>query len=138
MCDFHLSMLFEIKRLPYLILYSPGAVGKYETLTVPSLLSMQLMSALLGPSTAKASPPAPAPRLGRCKKMKCNFNSQSCFIIMFVSKIIFSENCLISCKMNEKCNIKNQVLLFIENVIGKSCSPKSIDTYSYSTSFEIS
>ena len=44
-----------------LILYSPGAVGRQDTLTVPSLLSMQLISALLGPSTAKASPPAPAP-----------------------------------------------------------------------------
>ena len=44
-----------------LILYSPGAVGRYDTLTVPSLLSIQLISALEGPSTAKAKPPAPAP-----------------------------------------------------------------------------
>ena len=43
------------------ILYSPGAVGKYETDTVPSLLSWQEISALLGPSTAKDNPPAPAP-----------------------------------------------------------------------------
>lgn len=40
------------------ILYSPGAVGKYVTETVPSLLSWQLMSALLGPSTANERPPA--------------------------------------------------------------------------------
>jgi hypothetical protein len=40
------------------ILYSPGAVGKYDTDTVPSLLSWQLISALLGPSTAKDRPPA--------------------------------------------------------------------------------
>ena len=40
------------------ILYSPGAVGKYDTETVPSLLSWQLISALLGPSTAKDKPPA--------------------------------------------------------------------------------
>jgi hypothetical protein len=39
------------------ILYSPGAVGKYDTDTVPSLLSWQLISALLGPSTAKDKPP---------------------------------------------------------------------------------
>ena len=39
------------------ILYSPGAVGKYDTDTVPSLLSWQLISALLGPSTARDKPP---------------------------------------------------------------------------------
>jgi hypothetical protein len=38
-------------------LYSPGAKGKYETDTVPSLLSWQLISALLGPSTASDNPP---------------------------------------------------------------------------------
>ena len=43
------------------ILYSPGAVGRKLTLTVPSLLSWQDISALLGPSTASANPPAPAP-----------------------------------------------------------------------------
>lgn len=39
------------------ILYSPGAVGKYDTDTVPSLLSWQLIAALLGPSTASDKPP---------------------------------------------------------------------------------
>ena len=42
------------------ILYSPGAVGRYETEIVPSLLSWQEISALLGPSTDNESPPAPA------------------------------------------------------------------------------
>jgi hypothetical protein len=39
------------------ILYSPGAVGRYDTETVPSLLSWQLISALLGPSTDSERPP---------------------------------------------------------------------------------
>merc|ERR1719334_1509666 len=42
------------------ILYSPGAVGRYDTLQVPSLLSWQVISALEGPSTARAKPPGPA------------------------------------------------------------------------------
>ena len=56
---------FTAKGLPLICLsanlhdtlYSPGAVGRNETETVPSLLSWQLISALLGPSTASDRPP---------------------------------------------------------------------------------
>lgn len=51
------------------ILYSPGAVGRYDTETVPSLLSWQLISALLGPSTAIDNPPAPAPKQKKNKNL---------------------------------------------------------------------
>lgn len=65
----NVPVIFATYGLPFiclspnftLILYSPGAVGRYDTETVPSLLSWQDISALLGPSTAKERPPAPAP-----------------------------------------------------------------------------
>lgn len=61
----YLPVTFELYGLPLMCLspnltetlYSPGAVGRYVTDTVPSLLSWQLISALLGPSTANDSPP---------------------------------------------------------------------------------
>ena len=39
------------------MLYSPGAVGKYVTVHVPSLLSSHLISVFDGPSMARAKPP---------------------------------------------------------------------------------
>ena len=42
------------------VLYSPGAVGRYSTEQVPSLLSTQENSALEGPSHERARFPAPA------------------------------------------------------------------------------
>ena len=43
-----------------MMLYSPGHVGMYDTEHVPSLLSLHVISAFDGPSTARARPPAPA------------------------------------------------------------------------------
>ena len=40
-----------------MMLYSPGAVGRYWTEHVPSLLSVQVISAFDGPSTASERPP---------------------------------------------------------------------------------
>lgn len=39
------------------MLYSPGAVGTYPTVQVPSPLSTHLISVLEGPSMARDSPP---------------------------------------------------------------------------------
>ena len=39
------------------ILYSPGAVGRYETVQVPFSLSLHLISVLDGPSMANDKPP---------------------------------------------------------------------------------
>ena len=40
-----------------MMLYSPGAVGRYCTEHVPSLLSVHVISAFDGPSTASDRPP---------------------------------------------------------------------------------
>lgn len=39
------------------MLYSPGAVGRYVTVQVPSPLSLHLISVLEGPSMASDNPP---------------------------------------------------------------------------------
>lgn len=49
------AMCWSANRM--MMLYSPGAVGRYDTEHVPSLLSVHLISALEGPSTANANPP---------------------------------------------------------------------------------
>ena len=64
MCHSPIGAIFALNGDParclspslMLMMYSPDAVGTYDTLQVPSSFSMHWISAFDGPSTARAKP----------------------------------------------------------------------------------